>query len=69
VGSYSGGGMVDAPCLEHGFLEVGVQVPFRVVFMKKVILKVKIFWPKNYLFNSFWAPKVINRFISKGNKA
>jgi hypothetical protein len=36
--------------------------------MKKVNLKVKIFWPKNYLFNSFWAPKVINRFISKGNK-
>jgi hypothetical protein len=37
--------------------------------MKKINLKVKIFWPKNYLFNSFWAPKVIHRFIAKGNKA
>jgi len=36
--------------------------------MKKINLKVKIIWPKNYLFNSFWAPKVINRFITKGNK-
>ena len=32
-------------------------------------LKVKIFWPPNYLFTSFWAPKIINRFIVKGNKA
>jgi hypothetical protein len=32
-------------------------------------LKVKIFWPPNYLFISFWAPKIINRFITKGNKA
>jgi hypothetical protein len=36
--------------------------------MKNLKLKVKIFWPKNYLFNSFWAPKVINRFLTKGNK-
>jgi hypothetical protein len=36
--------------------------------MKKISIKVKIFWPKNYLFNSFWAPKVINRFVIKGNK-
>jgi hypothetical protein len=36
--------------------------------MKKVNVKVKIFWPKNYLFNSFWAPKIINRFLVKGNK-
>jgi hypothetical protein len=36
--------------------------------MKKIIIKVKIFWPKNYLFNSFWAPKVMNRFIVRGNK-
>jgi hypothetical protein len=61
--------LVDAPSLELGFLEVGVQIPFGVVFMKKVRLKVKIFWPKNYLFNSFWVPKIINRFIVKGNKA
>ena len=37
--------------------------------MKKVSIKVKIFWPKNYLFNSFWVPKIINRFVVKGNKA
>lgn len=37
--------------------------------MKKIRIKVKIFWPKNYLFNSFWAPKVINRFVVRGNKA
>jgi hypothetical protein len=37
--------------------------------MKEISIKVKIFWPKNYLFNSFWAPKVINRFVVRGNKA
>jgi hypothetical protein len=37
--------------------------------MKKIKVKVRIFWPKNYLFNSFWAPKVINRFVVRGNKA
>jgi hypothetical protein len=37
--------------------------------MKKIKLKVKIIWPKNYLFDSFWAPKVINKFIVNGNKA
>ena len=31
--------------------------------------KVKVIWPKNYLFNSFWAPKVLNSFVKKGNKA
>jgi hypothetical protein len=36
--------------------------------MKKVNMKVKILWPKNYLFNSFWAPKIIHKFITKGNK-
>jgi hypothetical protein len=36
--------------------------------MKKLNVKVKIFWPRNYLFNSFWAPKIINRFVGKGNK-
>jgi hypothetical protein len=68
IGITSVAELVDAPCLEHGFLEVGVRVPSEVVFMQKINQKVKIIWPKNYLFNSFWAPKVINRFIIKGNK-
>ena len=60
--------LVDAPCLEHGFEKSRGSIPFRSIFMEKINLKVKIIWPKNYLFNSFWAPKVINRFITKGNK-
>jgi hypothetical protein len=66
---YSDGGIGRRAVLRTRFLvEVGVQVPFGVAFMAKTNAKVKIIWPKNYLFNSFWAPKVINRFITKGNK-
>lgn len=65
----SGGGIGRRAALRTQFLWSRGSSPFQSsFFMTKINIKVKIIWPKNYLFNSFWGPKVINQFITKGNK-
>ena len=49
--------------------KVRVQVPLLVVRrQRRYRLKVRIYWLKNYVFNSSLLPKVMHKFISGGNK-